>query len=69
MFLSVNRYLFIYSCSLFLLFLCSSALANTPDLIIPHPRMFERQFVLKPLMEIADTNIESLKTVYKNAHN
>ncbi|NIA01943.1 MAG: 2-amino-4-hydroxy-6-hydroxymethyldihydropteridine diphosphokinase [Nitrospirae bacterium] len=27
---------------------------NEPDLIIPHPRMFERDFVMKPLKEITD---------------
>jgi 2-amino-4-hydroxy-6-hydroxymethyldihydropteridine diphosphokinase len=26
---------------------------NDPDLIVPHPRMFARYFVLKPLLEIA----------------
>jgi len=25
---------------------------NTPDLIVPHPGLFERDFVLKPLLEI-----------------
>jgi len=27
-------------------------LIRNPDLIIPHPRMFERDFVIKPLIEV-----------------
>jgi 2-amino-4-hydroxy-6-hydroxymethyldihydropteridine diphosphokinase len=30
---------------------------STPDLILPHPRLFERAFVLVPLAEIAPERI------------
>lgn len=32
---------------------------NEPDLIVPHPRMFDRYFVLKPLLEIAPDIFET----------
>jgi len=35
------------------LLLCEDAVINEPDLIVPHPRMHERRFVLEPLAEIA----------------
>lgn len=33
---------------------------KTPDLILPHPRMFERAFVLVPLLEVAPELISPL---------
>lgn len=40
------------------LLLYEDAIVDTPDLIIPHPRMTERAFVLVPLAEIAPDWIE-----------
>lgn len=41
--------------------LYGDARIETPDLIVPHPRMHERAFVLRPLLEIApDILIPSL---------
>lgn len=33
--------------------LCDDAVLDGPDLVVPHPRMHERRFVLEPLAEIA----------------
>lgn len=33
--------------------LFGNAALETPELMIPHPRMFDRRFVLEPLLEIA----------------
>jgi 2-amino-4-hydroxy-6-hydroxymethyldihydropteridine diphosphokinase len=43
---------------------------DTPDLVIPHPRLHERRFVLVPLKEIAPQLIhpELLKTITQLLH-
>jgi 2-amino-4-hydroxy-6-hydroxymethyldihydropteridine diphosphokinase len=34
---------------------------NEPDLKVPHPRMFEREFVMKPLLEIEPGILKRIK--------
>jgi len=36
---------------------------NDPDLKVPHPRMLEREFVMKPLLEIEPQIIEQIKNL------
>lgn len=40
-----------------LLFLSSQETVTTDTLLIPHPRLFERAFVLAPLSEIVDSDV------------
>jgi 2-amino-4-hydroxy-6-hydroxymethyldihydropteridine diphosphokinase len=39
------------------LLLYGDRVINEPDLVVPHPRMWERPFVMEPLAEICDTRI------------
>lgn len=41
---------------------------RTPQLIIPHPRMFERDFVMNPLKEIAPQLVEELSHANHHLH-
>jgi len=43
-----------------LLFYGNQAIMNPPELVVPHPRLHERRFVLEPLAEIAPDFIHPL---------
>ncbi len=40
-----------------------------PGLSVPHPRMFERDFVLRPLLEISPQIISTLETLKRKLYN
>ena len=42
------------------LLLCGDEKVDTPELKVPHPRMKEREFVMRPLAEIFDGNLLNL---------
>jgi 2-amino-4-hydroxy-6-hydroxymethyldihydropteridine diphosphokinase len=41
--------------------LYDTEIIDEPGLTIPHPRMFEREFVMKPLLEIEPDIIKKIK--------
>ena len=55
--------------------LYSNVIRNTPELILPHPRMLEREFVLVPLSDLAnegkvcDIHIKKALDKLKNSDN
>ena len=54
------------------LLLFGEACIDEPGLVVPHPRMHERAFVLEPLCEIADTLLHPRHreriVIYRDAH-